>query len=218
MFKWLQERTSRKDAKPAVASLLHVTIGRTVEIDSMAYGLWPEDCLIEVDPPVMTIVAQGHADLGEGSHLHRFYPDEDHLLLQMQGGDGVDSDRVDEIMLWSYHDVRYPADEADWNRIKESIRQPKFILRDEEEDIHFDRAWFDTTPGPQDPITYWETVYDDRSGSESRRIYQTAMLFARRLSDEQDEFLLVNMEEPESGDRCISYMVGRPITQHQFKA
>jgi hypothetical protein len=84
--------------------------------------------------------------------------------------------------------------------------------------VSYERVWFDGSAGPEDPITYWETVHDNLSGNESRRIFQNAMLFGRELTDGGDEMLLVNMEEPEDGDRCVSYMVGRSLTQYQIRA
>lgn len=217
MLSWLRGGKEKADVGPGVPELLNVTIGRSVEIDELAYKLWPEDCLVDISSPVLSVVAQGHCDLGEGSHLHRFYPEEDHLLLQMQGGDGHENTNIDEIMLWSYHDVTYPGSDAAWKADFDAIRQPAFMLRDGEQSFAFERAWFDHSAEAQDPMTYWETVHDDRSGNEGRRIYQTAMLYARRLDDGEDEFLLVNMEEPENGERCVTYMVGRPITRHQLR-
>jgi hypothetical protein len=214
MFGIFKSRKSKQ--APAIPTLLNVTIGRAVEVERLAYEFWPDDCLVELDSSTLEIVAQGQCDLGEGAHLHRFYPDSDSCLLQMQGGDGVDDTTVEEIVIWSYLDVLYPSSDAAWSQIAESIRQTKISLP--KHGVTYDRVWFDGSTGPEDPITYWETVNDDLSGDRSRRIFQTAMLFGRSLSDGGDEMLLVNMEEPEDGDRCVSYMVGRSLTQHQIRA
>lgn len=214
MFGFLKGR--KGDQRPSVPALLNVTIGRAVEIERLAYEFWPDDCLVELEDPTLEIVAQGTCDLGEGAHLHRFYPNSDSCMLQMQGGDGIDDTAVEEIVLWTYLDVQYPSSDAVWSKIATSIRQPRFSIP--AHDVSYDRVWFDGSDEPEDPVTYWETVHDDLTGGETRRIFQTAMLFGRGLSDGGDEMLLVNMEEPEDGDRCVSYMVGRALTQHQLRA
>lgn len=213
MFDWLK---GRKEEKPALASFLNMTIGRAAEIDPLAFELWPEDCLIDLASTTFSIVAQGYCDLGEGAHLHRFYPDDDSAMIQIQGGDGIDDPAIDDIMIWTYLYDSHPSSDTDWKAIRDSIRQTTFRLP--KGDVLYQRRWFDDSTKPEDPMTYWETVHDSLDGQESRRIFQTAMLFARELSDGQDEFLLVNMEEPEDGSRSVTYMVGRPLTQHQISA
>jgi hypothetical protein len=91
MFGLFKGRKSKQG--PAVPAMLDVTIGRAVEVERLAYEFWPDDCLVELESPTLEIVAQGQCDLGEGAFLHRFYPDNDSCLLQMQGGDGVDNTR-----------------------------------------------------------------------------------------------------------------------------
>ena len=214
MFGLFKGRKSNQG--PSVPAMLNVTIGRAVEVERLAYEFWPDDCLVELGSPTLEIVAQGQCDLGEGAYLHRFYPNNDSCLLQMQGGDGVDDTTVEEIVLWTYLDVQYPSSDSGWSQIKEAMRQTKFTIP--KHGVSYDRVWFDGSTGPEDPITYWETVHDNLSGNESRRIFQNAMLFGRELTDGGDEMLLVNMEEPEDGDRCVSYMVGRALTQYQIRA
>ena len=209
-------RGKKANDMPAIPTLMNITIGRAVEIEELAYKMWSDDCLVGLDSPTLEIVAQGHCDLGEGAHLHRFYPNDDSALLQMQGGDGVENTAIEEIVLWTYLDVHYPTSDGAWSKIAEAIRRPRFELA--EHGVSYDRVWFNDSDGPEDPITYWETVHDDLEAAESRRIFQTAMLFGRGVNDGGDEMLLVNMEEPEHGDRCVSYMVGRSLTQHQLRA
>lgn len=196
--------------------VIGLTIGRDLTFDPVALKLLPKDSLIEHPETTLMISAQGHCDLGEQSYLHRFYPDDDRFLLQVQGGDGKEDARVDEIMLWYFHDVQYPSSDAEWDRVKNAIRQTEYKLSSNGKQYLYSRAWFDTSTSPEDPMTYWEEVCDDRKGGGRRRIFQTAMLFARPLQDQSDEMLLINMEEPEGGDRSISLMIGRPLEQHSF--
>ncbi|MCR9061936.1 MAG: YjfK family protein, partial [Rhodobacteraceae bacterium] len=120
------------------------------------------------------------------------------------------------IMLWYFYDVQYPSGEAEWSKCKNSIRQKNYSLSRGGENIGFERAWFDTSTSPEDPMTYWEEICDDRSGGGRRRIFQTAMLFARQLKDGRDEMLLINMEEPENAERSVAFMIGFPLEQHNF--
>lgn len=208
-------RKNREQAE--LPQILDITIDRAVTIDPMALKLWPADSLLVERPTTLMVVAQGHCDLGEDSHLHRFYKDDDTAMLQVQGGDGQDDSRVDEIMLWEYFDVQYPSGNADWDRIRDAIRQKQFVLQGEAGPITYDRVWFDTSDAPEDPMTYWETVHSRRDRSQARKIFQTAMLFARTLSDGEDEMLLVNMEEPEGAERSVAYMVGRSLARHNLE-
>ncbi len=215
MFGSLFKR-SRDQAPPEVLGL---TIDRGITFDPIALRMLPSDSLIERPDTTLMITAQGYCDLGEQSHMHRFYPDDDRFLIQIQGGkqdDGPDGARVDEIMLWYFHDVQYPSGEAGWARAREAMRQPTYMLEGDGGPYRFERAWFDTSSAPEDPMTYWEEVCDDRSGSGRRRIFQTAMLFARTLADGRDEMLLINMEEPENAERSVAFMIGFPLERHNF--
>ncbi len=194
--------------KPTLPEILKLTIGRTALIDEIALKLIPDDSLLDVPSATLPIVAQGTADMGEGVTLHRFYPDDDSVLLQVLGGDGREDQTVQEITLFFVLDAYYPSADADFEAWRERIRQTSFDLNG----TNFQRAWFDNSDKPEDPVSFWEDVFDDRSAATSRRIYQTCMLFVRRIGS-FDEFLLVNMEEPEgAGDRCVSLMVGVPLS------
>lgn len=191
---------------------LHLTIDRSVSIEPMAWKFWPDDCLIDIASGDLNIIAQGQIDLGEGVWAHRFYPDEDSLMLQFRGGDGIHDTSIEEVNLWYFHDVQYPSSDQAWQDMADKIRAPGFTYAGK----HFDRVWFDSSDQAEDPVSMWETIYDDRQGENRRKVYQTCMLYGRFLSDGEPEFLLVNMEEPEGGDRCITYMIGRHLGQHQL--
>ncbi|WP_068084940.1 DUF2491 family protein [Polycladidibacter stylochi] len=208
----------RKSNKQSALPQLHgITIDRAVAIDSVAVKILPDDSLMDVPTTAFKIVAQGHCDLGEQSHLHRFYPDDDRLLLQLQGGDGFNDERVDEIMLWTYYDVQYPSSEEHWQEVRDSICLPSFTLDGPNGAVVYERAWFGNSSRHEEPMQYWEQVFEDASGKKSRRIFQTAMLFGRTLSDGQNEMLLVNMEEDEkSGERSVAYMLGRMLAEHEL--
>lgn len=196
--------------------ILGLTIGRAVLFDPVALKLFPKDSLLEAPQDTLLITAQGHCDLGEQSHLHRFYPDDDRYLLQLQGGDGLEDQRVDEIMLWYFIDVQYPSNQSDWVSAKNALRNTHYDLTIDGQIHRFDRAWFDTSSAKEDPMTYWENIVDKRDGHGKRKIFQTAMLFSRFLQDDQEEMLLVNLEESETGEKSIAFMIGRLLQTHEF--
>lgn len=195
--------------------VLGLTIGRMARFDPVELKLLPSDSLFAPPRNDFVICAQGHCDLGEQSHLHRFYPEDDRYLIQIQGGDGREENRVDELVLWYVHDVHYLNTETAWEAMADRIRQPRFALAAETGETEFERAWFEHSNAPEEPMTYWEEVRDDRAGQSTRHIFQTAMLFARQVSDGRDDMLLVNMEQPESSDeRSVSFLIGRAIPEH----
>ncbi|MCJ8335116.1 MAG: YjfK family protein [Epibacterium sp.] len=206
----------KRPQTPATPEVLGLTIGRAIRLDTMEFRLLPHDSLFVGPETDMMVTAQGACDLGEQSFLHRFYPDDDRFLLQVQGGDGHEDPRVDELMLWFFHDVQYPAGETAWKDHLTRLRQPRFALHTETGTVEFERAWFNDSPIAQDPVTYWEEVRDSREQSEPTRIFQSAMLFARTATDGRDDMLLVNMEEPEHGERAVSFMIGRSLPQHSL--
>lgn len=197
-----------------VAEIAGLTIGRSVTIDPIELKLLGADTLL--DPPLtgFMICAQGHCDLVEQSHLHRFYTDDDRYFLQIQGGDGVEDSRVDEIMLWYAYDVQYPSRDTDWSDLKTRQRQSRFDLQTDAGNVAFERAWFSHSDAGEDPMTYWEDVRESRDCAAPARIFQTAMLFGRGLRDGREEMLLVNLEEPEDGERAVSFLIGRVLPRH----
>lgn len=206
----------KKKEKWMAPEIAGVTIGRAVSLDPISLKLIPTESLLEAPESTLIISAQGYCDLGEQSHLHRFYPDDDRFLFQIQGGDGCENARIDEVMLWYFVDVQYPSNAADWEEYKKRIRQPNFELSLGGKSYLFQRSWFDTSTNEEDPMTYWETIVDQRDGTGKRRVYQSAMLYSRLLPDKQEEMLLVNLEESESGEKSVAFMIGRPIQNHEF--
>ena len=173
----------------------------------------PEKCLMEIPSNILPIVAQGLADMREGVFLHRFYPDDDSLLLQILGGDGESSQSIKEITLFHVLDCIYPSDDTKWSEWRQKITKPTFFM--ESLDVNFERAWFNNSTSDEEPVSFWETVYDQKVGGRGRKIFQTCMLYVRSL-DQFDEFLLVNLEEDDQGERCVSLMTGVTLTRNQI--
>lgn len=213
MLNWLKGKKDKPEAeKPKLPIVYDFTIGRDVGIEPTYLKLLPKDGFFEADRDRFMISAQGKIDFGEQTFCHRFYDDEDSVLFQVLGSEN--GDRIDEMKLWSYHKVEYPND-ARWSELKELMKGESFVLRGDSGKVVYLREWFADDAGPADPMTYWETVYDDEGGN-GREIFQTAMLFSRELSDGSFEYLLVNLEEPAEGDRTATLMIGVPITRSEL--
>ncbi len=80
------------------------------------------------------------------------------------------------------------------------------------------RFWFADEAGAQEPVSFWENVYDDRAAATARRIFQTCMLFARDLPGDGRELLLAIEQEPEGGDLTHEVMIGIPLDIAEFSA
>ena len=81
-----------KDETPAVAVVRNITIGRQVRLDVLAWRRLT-GAAFTLERDTLEITAQGLIRLDDGSHVHRFYTD-DELMLQAvsQRADGSDAD------------------------------------------------------------------------------------------------------------------------------
>ena len=205
------------DAPKPLLAPMHITVDRSVTINRLAFAFWGQDTLLEL-PDVkgdltLHILAQGEVDLGEGQHIYRMYPDADTLLLQLTGPKVTDpATPYDDIVLWYYHNVLYPNTSEDWNKIQTSLTTATLSYAD----TTWHRTWFDGDCSVQKPVSYWETVYKTRFEKNAERIFETTMLYHRTLGDGETELLQVVMEEPDVGDRCVSYMIGRILNPQQI--
>ena len=109
----------------------------------------------------------------------------------------------------------WPSDGAGRRRFADRLRARTFSADDLPE---YTRYWFSPDDERQDPVSFWESVYDDRQMTAARRIYQTCMLFARDLPGEMRELLLAIEMEPEGGDLTHEIMVGIPLERGEFEA
>jgi len=205
----------RKDeAKaPAVPVVRNITIGRSVRLDPLAWRRYGADTKVQLRADVLNIVAQGLIDLGADGFVHRFYTEDD-LMLQMVSPDaeGLEADDFTVFVPWS---SAYPADGRAKREWADRLRARAFNETDLPE---YRRFWFGDADERQDPVSFWEEVYDDREGRHVRRIYQTCMLFARDLPGEGRELLLAIEMEPEGGDLTHEIMVGIPLNVGEFQA
>lgn len=196
---------------PSVAVVRNVTIGRQVRVDPLAWRTLP-GARFTLDRDTLEITAQGLIRLDDGSHVHRFYTD-DELMLQAvsQRADGADADDFTLFQPWS---STYPTGAADRQNFVERLSQPTW---QESELGHFNRFWYDGDLRRQAPVQLWEAVWYERTGAPARHIRQTCMLYSRRLGEGQ-ELLLGLAMEPEGGDYTHELMLGIPLAPGEFEA
>ena len=198
---------------PALPVVRNITIGRSVRLDPLAWRRLGSGAKFRLDTNTLEIAAQGRIDLGADGYVHRFYTNED-LMLQMVSPDaeGLGADDFTIFMPW---ESAYPPDAGAKRRWADRLRARTFEAEDLPE---YRRFWFGDADEFQDPVSFWENVYDDRAGTDARRIYQTSMLFARELPGDGRELLLAIEMEPQGGDLTHEIMVGIPLDVGEFEA
>ncbi len=195
-----------------LAEVRNITIGRTVTLDRLAWRML-ENTGFQLDRDTLEITAQGVIRLDDGSHVHRFYTD-DELMLQAvsQQADGSDADDFTLFRPWS---SLYPADRVDKEGFLRRLARPTW---NEEGLPPYRRYWYEGDEGEQPPVQLWEAVYYERDAEPVRHIRQTCMLYARDLRPAGVELLLALAMEPEGGDYTHEIMVGLPLGLAEFSA
>lgn len=202
-----------EEEAPAVPVVRNVTIGRSVRLDPLAWRRLGDDTKFRLNTDTLGIVAQGRIDLGADGYVHRFYTEDD-VMLQMVSPDaeGAGANDFTLFVPWS---SAYPPDSAAKRRWADRLRARSF----QDDGLpEYRRFWFGEADERQDPVSFWENVYDDRAARDPRRIYQTCMLFARDLPGDGRELLLAIEMEPEGGDLTHEIMVGIPLNVGEFEA
>ncbi|WP_367254399.1 DUF2491 family protein [uncultured Phenylobacterium sp.] len=207
-------RGKRDDTRDQVIPVVrNVTIGRNVRLDPLAWRRLGDETKFQLNADTLGIVAQGRISLGADGYVHRFYTEDD-MMLQMVSPDAM-GEQAEDFTLFGPWSSAYPPDSAAKRIWADRLRARTW----EGEGLpQYRRFWFGDTDERQDPVSFWETVYDDRSGQDFRKIYQTCMLFSRDLPGEGRELLLAIEMEPEGGDLTHEIMVGIPLNVGEFEA
>lgn len=196
---------------PALPAPLHLTLGRVIEIDPLVPRLIPAGSAFSLPATSLPVVAQGLADLGERTWLHRFYPDEEGVFLQIVGGDFRQVERIDEIILWSVADCTYPGPE-ELARVERRMLAPTW----EHGGALYRSTWSEA--GLEGLTCFWEDIHsqDQDPARGPRRIYQKCAAFARALGDDFRELLVMAIEEPQDDVPCLSTLIGIQISENQL--
>jgi hypothetical protein len=202
------------EAAPSLPVVRNVTIGRTLTVDPLAWRRFGSEARFALDTDTLQITAQGIIDLGADGFVHRFYTD-DELMFQVVSSDREAQDASDHtlFMPWSSAYPATPAAKRIWlDRLKARTFTDEGLPE-------YHRFWFGEADETQDPVSLWESVYDDRAATTARRIYQTCMLFSRDLAGgDGRELLLAIEQEPQGGDLTHEVMIGIPLDIAEFRA
>ena len=214
MFKRL---FGQREAEPAsrLAVVRNITVGRTVELDPLAWRRLGEETRFTLDRDALEITAQGVIQLDDGPFVHRFYTD-DHVMLQGMSDDAAGLSAYDFTLFipWS---SAYPPNDAARRAWSDRLSEPVFDGAAEGLPT-YPRFWFSESDDRQPPVKLWETIYDDRAATEPyAKIYQTCMLYARELAGGR-ELMIALEQEPEGGEPTHEIMVGIPLDMAEFRA
>lgn len=197
---------------PQLPVVRNITIGRSVTLDTLAWRRLGSETLFRLDRDTLVITAQGHITLDDGSHVHRFYTDDEIILQAVSfAADGSDADDFTVFHGWA---SSYPPDGRSRSGFLDRLRRATY----EVEGKSYDRFWYDGDARDQDPVRLWEAIYESRSGAPLRHVAQTCMLYSRPIGEDGSELLLAVEIAPEEGDIVQELMVGIPLTPAEFSA
>ena len=212
IFRKLFGGSGEEAAAPELPVVRNVTIGRTVRLDTLAWRRL-EGTSFELTRDTLDITAQGRITLDDGSHVHRFYTNDDVMLQALSAlPDGSDADDFTLFHPWS---SRYPSDDLERNGFLRRLHKPVW---DEEGLPRFDRFWYPGDSSDQTPVGLWEDIHEERTGAPIRRIYQRCMLYSRPVAPDGTELLLALAMQPEGGDLTNEIMIGLPLLPAEFNA
>lgn len=191
-----------------------VTIGRIVSLDPRAWQRYGEETYFALDRCELAITAQGLIRLDDGSHVHRFYTDEE-IMLQMlsRSPDGRDASDFTLFQPWS------SSTPQDGWQSQAFIGRMHRAWWEEPGMPPYRRFWFEGNDMDQPPLRLIEAVYEDQSGQPIRQVSQVCMLYSRPLPLDGAELLLaLDIEGGTLGHSSQEIMIGVPLTPSQFNA
>lgn len=197
---------------PELPVVRNVTVGRSVRLDPLAWRRLNESAF-DLGRDTLDITAQGRIRLDDGSHVHRFYTDDDVMLQAVsERADGSDAD---DFTIFHPHSSRYPANPREHAAFLARLRRAEW---NEEGLPPFDRFWYPGDLSDQEPVSLWEDLFHDRAGEPVAHIRQTCMLYSRVVEPDGSELLLALAMQPEGGDLTHEIMIGLPLLPTEFTA
>lgn len=189
-----------------------VTIGRTVSLNPNLWIRHGQETWFGLDQPDLAITAQSIIRTDDGSHIHRFYTD-DEIMLQIlsRSPDGRDAH---DFSVFHGLTADYAQDEWPRRAFIERMSKPWF----DHQGASFRRLWFEGNELDQMPVQLVETVYEDMSTRPARTITQVCMLYGRPLPTGGDELLLALEVAGDDGQMSQQTMVGLPLAPADFHA
>ena len=197
------------EAPTAEQGPLGLGLGLAASIDLMR--LRATQSTLAMPPMAETFVITGHGvvDLGDGSHLHRYYDDE-HVMLQVLCEGGITNDCVREVMFFHPWDSVVPQSEREWSQW--DGRGGKIGLASFSADgFTFERHWGDPVDDWIEPVQFTETVVTVEG---VRNIHQKVVSYRRPITGGEDnESLLIAVERDlATSDRgVVTFMIGYDV-------
>jgi hypothetical protein len=196
-----------KPRHPGLPAPLALRLGAAVRLDPvLSKVLAGGGYVLELPEAgrVLSVVAQGVVDLGEGVRLHRFYFEDD-WWLQVKASATDSEAGVDEIHLFGFGDVLTPSSQAEFDGIAGRIGLQSYAYADRS----YDRIW-GQGPGPVATADFDERVYP--SDDASYGVRHQDMLHSRAVAGSpRPEILLVSTETSDDGEVTVVHSVGIPL-------
>lgn len=168
------------------------------------------------------IAAVGHVDLGQGSHLVRFYLDNDTWLQA-----NIENGQVLEYKLFDFYRVAHLSDTEFDVLINGEDKQPDTIgaqtitlasSSDEARTCSYQRVWGNSESLWSPPVIFEEQVMSTESVT-ARSVTHHAMLYERTIEGaERLEYLLLSAETDDEGSFMLVQNVGVDVASVDIDA
>lgn len=168
------------------------------------------------------IAAVGHVDLGQGTHLVRFYLDNDTWLQA-----NIEHGQVLEYKLFDFYRVAHLSDTEFDGVINGDDKQPNSLgaqtialtsTTDEARECTYQRVWGNGDSLWSPAVVFEEQVMSTESMS-ARGVTHHAMLYERTIQDtERMEYLLVSAESDGEGSFMLVHNVGVDVASIDIDA
>ena len=183
-----------------------------VEFDNVPFNMLEEMTNFGTVPENQKIASIGKVDLGQGSHLFRYYFDDDETWMQLNlQGDVLNEDSVEEMILWKYHHTETPSSFNQVNSCLSKIGQEQITL----DGKTYDRVW--GCGEKTDLIEFNEEVYIDKDDIKDYTVRHKCMLYRRTLKEStRIEFYLISAENGGDGTMIV-HSIGLSMSPEDIK-
>ncbi|HIF09749.1 MAG TPA: DUF2491 family protein [Sneathiellales bacterium] len=203
----LKNKLSKADEEDEFPTPLGLRIGAAVDIDTLPLRMNADDLHVELPEETLIIVAQGYVDLGDSTHVHRYYTADD-IMVQVMTVAGMEDQHVEELTLFVPFQSYYPEGDGAWAQWTSKGGKLGALVFKLDDGTQFSRIWFDMTEGYAEPVEFTESVYEDPDSDECGEVFHKVMLYGRNLEvGKKNEYLLVSVEAYK-GEQTVELMVG----------
>lgn len=183
-------------------------LGGCVAFDQMMYRAASGAFTSQLPDGHQPIQCYGHAPLGDGAELHRFYVEDDAYLQVMTVGQSVDA-----IQAFVFHETRNPPTKAAFQQFVTSGD-----LLGPEEIEYLGKTWYRVTshdsPGRVPPMAFDEVLYRGMPARKDDDLTHYAVVYGRHIQEiDREELLLITAEDSGPNDFCITFAIGLALTQ-----